>query len=405
LPVHPGDSGIQAEAPAPLPTAPPVAEDQPILPGDEHIQATPHLVHRPAPVPAEPPAPTPEPAVERSTELFDREFTIDVGRPWVGFIFACLVIVGMAFASALAASSSPVLPAAGTVGLVLALGYAFLLALAVVVFLTRPRTRLLHFTAEGLAMTRPDERLAYDEILEIHAPRQGRRGRGNFAINLLHATGYLTIPPSVVADSRDLLDFLETQPLGVREIPSVDPILRDFLKQQVAVHAPDDVYVYRARQKRARRSQGTGSGGWAAAAFMIGGIGLIVLGVLLRAEAAVGIGIAVTVLSGLIYILVCAQVYMSQPPIKDWQKATLVVGPDGLALMQGTLTGELRWRELQSVKMGASAAGTATGARANVRLAGIQLQVAGAAIVIADIYHWPLSHALELIQRNWRGEE
>jgi hypothetical protein len=403
----PGEQGIQAEASRPVPPRPvlrpePGEVDEPILLGEEHIgeehiQASPPSARRstaPTPNKTEPP---PIPTLDRSTELFDRDFRIDLGRPWLGFIIACLVIVGLAITSVVAA---------GKVGLLCACGYVLVLVIACVVFFTRPRTRRLRFTADGVEMTRPDERLAYDEILEIHAPEPTGRSRGgNFPIHLLHAKGYLTILPSVEADSQELLDFLDTQPLGARAIPRVEPILRDFLKQQVTVHGQAAVYVYRARTV-ARRTPSTAarSGQWIALAFALLGVGLCVLGVVQqRAEPMVGIGIGVTLLGGLIWLLIAVQHNLSRPSIKDWQKATLVIGPDGLAFVQGTLTGELRWRELKDVTMGRAAAGASAGAAGNARIAGIQLQVAGATITIADIYHWPLSHALEQIERYWRG--
>ncbi len=80
-----------------------------------------------------------------------------------------------------------------------------------------------------------------NQLKQIRGTQTGRRG-GNFAIHLLHTHGYCTIPPSVQADSEELLAFLETQPLGTREIPKVAPVLRDFLKQQMAVLTIADIY-------------------------------------------------------------------------------------------------------------------------------------------------------------------
>lgn len=391
-PDHPGDEGIQAEAPRPTPGPQPAADDELILLGDEHIQANPPTVRRQAPpTPPSKPKPPPLPATERSTELFDREFAIDIGRPWTGFVFACLVFAGMAVASVVSA---------GLPGLLCVAGYFGLLAVSCIIFFLRSRTRRLRFTEDGVEITRPAERLLYNEILEIYAPDRTSRSRRNFAIHLLHADGQLTIPPSVAADSRDLLEFLESQPLGVREIPKVDPVLRDFLKQQVAVHGAEQVYVYRARRTPAQGAANL-SALWCAAAFVALGIGVCVLGIMRHAEAAIAIGIGTAFVGGLISLLVGIQHKIARTPIKAWQKATLVIGPDGLALMQGTLTGELRWRELKSVKMGNAVAGAVAGGPANARIAGIQLQVAGATIAIADIYHWPLTHALDQIERHW----
>jgi hypothetical protein len=366
---------------------------EPIPLGEERVQATPAIVQRAPAVPAQP-TPPPVPAVERSTDLFGREFIINLGRPWLGFLFAGTVTVGLAIVS---------VAVVGRLGLVCAASYAVLLVLAAVVFFTRARTRLLRFTVDGIELTRPDEQLAYDQIVEIYTPDQTGRRRGNFAIHLLHTGGTLTILPEVEADSQELLDFLETQPLGAREIAQVDPSLRDFVKQQVTVHGKDAVYVYRAR-RRISRGPVYNSALWCSLTFVVLGIGVGALGILGNAPSAMGVAVGVTLLGILLCVFVVTHYGGARPPIKKWQEASLVIGPDGLALMQGTLTGELRWRELKSVKMGKGQAAHTAGGRGGGHVPGIVLQVPGATIVIADIYHWPLSHAMEQIRRHWDGQ-
>jgi hypothetical protein len=358
--------------------------------GEEHVQATPAIVQRAPSVPAQP-TPPPVPDVERSTDLFGREFVINLGRPWLGFVFACTVTVGLAMVS---------VAVVGRLGLLCAASYAVLLVLAAVVFFTRARTRLLRFMEDGIELTRPAERLAYDQIVEIYTPDQTGRRRGNFAIHLLHADGTLTIPPQVEADPQDLLDFLETQPLGVREISQVNPSLRDFIKQQVTVHGNEAVYVYHAR-RRIQRGPVYNSALWCSLTFVVLGIGVGALGILGNAPTGIGVAVGITLLGVLLCVFVVTHYGGARPPIKRWQEATLVIGPDGLALMQGTLTGELRWRELKSVKMGKGQAAHTAGGRGAGPVPGIVLQVPGATILIADIYHWPLSHAMEQIRRHW----
>ncbi len=378
IPDDPGDEGIQAEGSRPARRRAPRPDDEPILLGAEHIQDRPPPPARPTP--------------QRSTELIGREFTIDLGRPWVGFLLAVALLGGLGVASMVASGAY----------LSFGLAYAAVLAAAFGVFFGRRTTRCLRFTEDAVELTRPDVRLTYGEILEVFAPEHANRPGRNFPIHLLHAHGFHTIPPRVRGDSAAIDAFLRTQPLGVRELPAVAPVLRDFVKQQVALHGPDEVYVYHARLAAPPLVAGRASGVWSCVGLLLGGIGLVVLGIAIRLEAAIGIGIGAA-LVGLVVGLVVLQNKMARPPIKDWQKVMLVVAPDGLALVQGTLTGELRWRELRGVRMGKGAAAYTAGGRGAVSLPGVHLDVAGATITIVDLYHWPLAHIREQIEKQWNG--
>jgi hypothetical protein len=317
---------------------------------------------------------------------------LDIERPYLGFVFALVVFTVMMLVS------MGVSRAVWQFGL----AYFFVILVSCIVFFSHRTGRRLRFTEDGIRVTRPEVWLEYRDIVEIHAPDGQRRTGRNFEIHLLHGHGYFTIPKSAKASSADLLDFLETQPLGSREIPAVAPILRDFLKQQLAIHGRDGVYVYRARTTPPPDVR-LGCGWWPAAAIFVVGLGLAVLGPIKSEVGFLCTGLGATAVGGLTCLLIALRHKMTVPPIKGWQQAMLVIAPDGLALTQGTLTGELRWRELKNAKLGKGSAVSAAGGRTNAAVAGIHLQVAGASITIADLYHWPLSHALEQIHAHWRG--
>jgi hypothetical protein len=366
--------GIQAESPHPLPH--PLPRHAPEDPLEPILSSAAHDSRR-------------QPPRARSTALDGRVFALDRGRPYLGFAFAIIVLVTLAFVS---------VQMARAYWWQLSLGYMALIGMCCVVFLARYNPRRLHLSADGIEMTRPDVQLAYHEILEIHAPEQRRADRSS-PIHLLHASGYCTIPPS----AHELLDYLEAQPLGVREIPKVAPILRDFLKQQLALHGPDRVYVYRSRVEPLPPRY-FGFGFWPGASMLLAALGMSVLAMVLRQPALFGVGPGLIAVAMLFFLVGAALRTNRSPrtPIKDWQQAMLIIGPDGLALVQGDLTGEVRWHELKGVRLGRGTAGASTGANSRAIVWGIQLQVAGADITIADIYHWPLSHALEQIERHWR---
>jgi hypothetical protein len=79
------------------------------------------------------------------------------------------------------------------------------------------------------------------------------------------------------------------------------------------------------------------------------------------------------------------------------EAAGLVVSPGGLAMIQGDLAGELRWEEIRSAKLSKGA--VALGRNKQFRGECIQVVVDGATILIADIYHEPLSQIYANIQR------
>jgi hypothetical protein len=370
----PGDHGIQPDFPRPAPRRTPMADDDLIILGEEHVVATP---------------PAPRPTAQRATHFIGRELAIRLPRPTLAFVFSVLAFAVLGLVGALVS------------GAIWQFGLVYLLAIGVTagVYFSRRRTRTLRVTADGVELTFPNEQLAYDEMVEIHAADDSQKSGKNFPIHLLHEHGYITIPPGVEADSSELQDFLETQPIGRRSLPDVPAILRDFVKQQTSIHGADAVCVYRARVTHPPAPLRS-SALWVYTTLAIVGAGLAVLGIVQRAEVLIVCGIGLALFMGMLCLLVAVHHRMIRPPIKNWQQAMLVIGPDGLAVVQGELEGELRWRELKNVKMGRGVAGASTGAARNAAVSGIHLYVAGAVITIADIYHWPLQHTMDQIERQ-----
>jgi hypothetical protein len=88
--------------------------------------------------------------------------------------------------------------------------------------------------------------------------------------------------------------------------------------------------------------------------------------------------------------------------IKNWRKASLVISPVGLAMVQGDVQGELRWNEVQNVRLRGRAKGIHV--TSETTMPGIVLSVEGAKILIADIYDRPLAAIYENILKYWREE-
>lgn len=239
----------------------------------------------------------------------------------------------------------------------------------------------------------PPTPIPYASLRSVHAdgwaeaPAAFRKPRATLAVR--HEGGVLLIPPRLNVASaevyRHLARFLPRA--GGRD---VNPALESYLKEHERRHGPGEVICYKAAATRARP----------AARRSTRAIRALLAGVVLAGLIWVGIGLAewpspewkyggaVALIFGSIFWLASFTSALSTPRVPEWRKASLVVGPDGLAMVQGPVRGEIRWEELLDLKF-------APRPRSfrlvnDVGLAGIRLRVPGATITIADIYECPL---------------
>jgi len=85
------------------------------------------------------------------------------------------------------------------------------------------------------------------------------------------------------------------------------------------------------------------------------------------------------------------------PAPRARRRPGLVIAPDGLALVQGDLSGELGWEELRDVKLMQRAGPNGTAPA-------VVLHVKGAIITIADVYDRPVALIHQQICHYWRGQ-
>ena len=109
------------------------------------------------------------------------------------------------------------------------------------------------------------------------------------------------------------------------------------------------------------------------------------------------VAIAGLVLAGLFWLVGLA----APTRIKNWREACFVVSPGGCGLVQGPLSGELKWYELRDVTF-RGRAGFSWGGDGE---AGLVLNVPGASIVVADIYHRPLAYIQEIVRQFWSRDQ
>jgi hypothetical protein len=79
---------------------------------------------------------------------------------------------------------------------------------------------------------------------------------------------------------------------------------------------------------------------------------------------------------------------LANPILKNWKNASLVIAPEGMAMVQGLIQGEVKWPELLDVRFNVKPVGFHMGH--HTAFPGIMLSVKGANILIADIYDRPL---------------
>ncbi len=269
-------------------------------------------------------------------------------------------------------------------------------AIAIALLLGRERPFDALVTAEGLEIEGTPLSLPYRAIEGIV-----RLGKGPRApIQIVHAGGVVRIPASLNVGADDLFAFLLEQipRSGSRDLPGP---LKKYCAVQEAHFGSERVFSFRSRPPHRalvrRRTAIIVSLG-------ISGAGLVwlVFGILLpkHGEPWIAFGILFAVFAAL-----CALAFRFEsvgPRIKNWQEAGLVISPEGLALFQGDIRGELRWDELRDIRYrtrGPFFQFQASGAQ----FVGIHLVVEGATITVADLYDRPLAVIHQRMKAYWLG--
>ncbi len=291
-----------------------------------------------------------------------------------------------------------------------ALGAALPLSMGVALLLVPDRPFVATFREHAILVGSPPEEVPYASIeglFGVNRPRSPHLpGPSRYAIHVLHPAGSIHIPASIDASCDEVYRFLAEQ-VPTRGSRQVHPLLADYLAQQEATFGADRVWSYRAAthlnsRPRHRRLQAATLGALVGAGIWL--VGSAILGESRLGESHAGwIGAALTVIvTGLIVLLATVVDRNRRSPhrIKDWKQSSLIISPVGLALVQGDIQGEVRWDELRDVKLIDKVRGFRLSN--SILGPGIELKVAGASILIADIYDRPLHVLHERIADYWR---
>jgi hypothetical protein len=255
--------------------------------------------------------------------------------------------------------------------------------IAAALIATQPPEFHAELTDKGLILGLSQHVVAYHEITRIWLAT-----RGSQAVYVMHQQGSLRIPGNSVASAKQIHDFLASM-RPPQPFPVVHGAIGPYLTSQVQAFGSDKIWAHSARTPRFEIEGERGkavmfallatfvawivaaialeSPGWGGAAMFLG-LGMLI-GLLVRGSfSSVGRG------------------------VKNWQESSLIIGPAGLALAQGDLKGELRWKEVREVKL------RTRGGPSQRR---VELRVDGAQINIMDFYESSIGEIHRQIQHYW----
>jgi hypothetical protein len=269
-------------------------------------------------------------------------------------------------------------------------------AIGLVLLMTREPPFEAELGPNGLEIEEPTLSLPYAAIEAVLMV--GKPGRARAAIQLIHADGVVHIPARLNIRSDDLCAFLLEQ-LPTRGTAQLPGELQKYHAAQERMFGSDRVYSYRARSRQQVHPRKRAL--CVCAACAVAGLIWAAAGALLKkdGEAWIAIGLVLVFFSGMFALLF--YVGRKGPRMRDWHHSGLVIGPAGLALLQGDLRGELRWDELRKIRFRKGPSFLPS--HPTAALAGIDLIVEGATITIADIYDRPLAQIHERLRTYWMG--
>lgn len=280
--------------------------------------------------------------------------------------------------------------------------------LAVGLWLSRPKFFQAELAPAGLSMIEPPQEIPYEQMYSLtmagvpQAPDSDRLRRG--PLMLVHGSGNLEIPARLNVPAIDFYRALlqRIPPTGSRE---VNAKLADYLRQQEATFGADRVATFTARPSlgwRASRRRGRACSLWLLFAGLAWITAAFVVDMSRDARAGwVGFGVLLAAVS-LITWLALGQSRKHVPgTVRRWRDASLIVSPPGIAMIQGDLTGQMRWDEIRELRLGPQRR-TLGSFDEGLGARGLHVFVEGARIQVADIYDRPLPTVYAVMQSYWR---
>ena len=270
------------------------------------------------------------------------------------------------------------------------------LVLAAVLWMNQPAVTTLHFGPDSLLDEHHQEIVRYEEILGLTIA-----GRTPVA-----ATGKVTSGSLVITAKNRNHEFPQLSRDAARQaynglierIPEsgsrrVVSTLESKLTAELKLFEDDLVFSYRGRREYPASHRNVNS---FCIGLILGGIAWSVIGVVFQSEWVV-CGVCALALATIIQVIARVS-WQGQARVLHPDLASLIISPRGIAMIQGPLNGELKWSEVKSLSCERAPAGSLVVAHpAKV----ITIGVAGAQILIHDIYDRPLATIFRCINRFW----
>jgi hypothetical protein len=270
----------------------------------------------------------------------------------------------------------------------LAIAAAAPLLLGAALWWGRPRPLHIRVTEAGLEADGPQDTIPY-ESLEMLTLGGGHPQSANSVLYVYHQRGILELPADISVDRGELHAFL-ARCLTTFRMQQIPARLSGYLADQESKFGQEHVWTYAGRH--IIRSPRRNLPRLVLGALTLTGLVWVVAGALLGGHGPwLATGFICGLISGLLFLATLAK---PAPPlkIKNWREACLIISPLGIALSQGDVHGQMRWSELRDLKLIQP-----RGAQARLRL-----NVAGAQILLPDIYDAPLATIHQQMRDYWR---
>jgi hypothetical protein len=257
--------------------------------------------------------------------------------------------------------------------------------IATTLFVSRERPFKARLDENGLALLHSGEQIRYTEIESLAAgPSPGGKDAYQFALDIRAATRIVRVPAAINVPIGDLVRFLRSK-MPPRIVAVPDPDVDEYLNRQMEQFGPQSVAWYGPARDAPGLTRPSVRRAWLAS--FLAGLVVLIVGVAMLENrdggpgnrravdhytGVIAVG-AVSLIVGLLGLLIhISLTRQSQPKVKNLELTSLVISPQGIALRQGDLKGELKWEEIRGVKL-----------RRNKPLS---LQLAGVTIPIFNIY-------------------
>lgn len=256
------------------------------------------------------------------------------------------------------------------------MGAAPLAVIGFVRWFTRESPMTLEMTADGLELN-GSQRIQNTQLRTVR--EFGRRTtEGQFHIHVAHNEGQLVIPAAIDFRSEELRDLLRSRLTTGIQV-HVHEALETHLAEQLKLFGHDKVFCYGPREQLDLLPSGRLARKIAAILLLtslLWGLSLF------YSEYWMAPAIITAVIGGIVYLASFAKHNPTQRLAPNWKESTLVVAPTGIALIQGTLKGKLRWDEVQSLTLVEPAKFSASS-----MVPGLLIKIAGGQILVLDIYN------------------